>query len=142
MPSRPWLVCCARGGHPKPTAVARRVERRVLGGIAAASVVLVAGVAPTSAAPAPLTATFGCTDGAQSWTVPEGVTSVAVTVDGASGAVNNFLGRGRGGRAAATISVGPGPPTPSSSAARGLAVELAGPGSAGVVMEAPAAREV
>ena len=73
---------------------------------AGAVVVIGAGVIPALAAPAPVTTTFRCTGGSQTWTVPQGVTSANVTVDGPTG--GSLTGESRGGRVTATMQVVPG----------------------------------
>ena len=58
------------------------------------------------------TDSFGCTGGAQTWTVPPGVTRVSVVVEGAAGGPSNTANLGLGGGASATLSGPRGPPTP------------------------------
>lgn len=74
--------------------------------------VLAAGTVPAllagPATAATRTATFGCSGGEESWTVPAGITEVTFVVDGAAGGRNNFGSAGLGGRAEATVTVNPG----------------------------------
>jgi VCBS repeat-containing protein len=87
---------------------ARLVRRGTCALVAGSGLVLVMVVAPVPAYAATLTDTFACTGAEQSWTVPEGVTSVDVVVDGAAGGENNFNSFGAGGRATASLAVTPG----------------------------------
>ena len=69
------------------------------------------GTGPTSSSsssitPAPTVTDIGYTGGSQSFTVPAGVTSIAVNIDGASGGTGTYAGLG--GQVTGTISVTPG----------------------------------
>uniref|UniRef100_A0AAU1HMP6 receptor protein-tyrosine kinase n=1 Tax=Streptomyces sp. NBC_00180 TaxID=2903632 RepID=A0AAU1HMP6_9ACTN len=78
-------------------ASARQVSRRTrLAGAVTGSLILTAGIctvgAGTASAADPVTETFGYTGGAQSWTVPAGVTRIHVVADGAQGGRNGGVG--------------------------------------------------
>ena len=90
----------------------RHRARSHVGGALLGAAIAVSGLAPvpgvaTSAAGAdPGSATFTYTGAAQTWTVPDGVTAVAVEVDGAQGGDPDY--GGLGGRVQATLAVTPG----------------------------------
>jgi hypothetical protein len=62
---------------------------------------------PAATAAAPTTLTFSYTGAAQTWVVPDGVTSATFDVQGAAGHTIGSIG-GQGGRSTATLAVTPG----------------------------------
>ena len=72
------------------------------------TVAVVATQTGAASAADPVTETFVCTNAAQEWVVPEGVTEATVDLRGAKGGDAADSVGGAGGRATATITVTPG----------------------------------